>query len=511
MASSVKTQVVENTYGNLTRPRISGLFGFSMGITIAAAPIVLIFVISLAMGQIIFGLVVFVVGLVLLALTKFTVRQGRSVYGRIMLRLVQRRKVAAKEHLYLSGPAGFTPTGDARLPGLLAKSELSSHSTSFGSKFGMIRLSSRGNHHYSVVLSAYPDGRSVHDQEQYENRVAHFAGWLTQRGDDEGLIGASVTVDTSPDSGLRLPAMMQDRRDAAQNNMNYTPSTYTQETVKEIEDASNIGSPQLSAYVTLTFDGSTAEGKNRDRGLAEMAEEIGSKLPGIMSELTLAGAGTVQPCTAQEIVDYTRGAYDPTTAAAIESAQAEGGTGLRWEDAGPSFAVDAFEYYRHDRAFSKSWTMYEGPTGVFTSDSLNRVTQPSPRALRKRLTMLYRPIPREETTAQVEREQKDALFAGSQTRVSARAGQRLANARKSAEEEARGSGLTRFGVIVTVTVDSVEKLREFDRSVPGMLTQAKLRMRPALANQAVTFQAGLPLGLVVPAHMVVPDELRAWF
>ena len=32
-----------------------------------------------------------------------------------------------------------------------------------------------------------------------------------------------------------------------------------------------------------------------------------------------------------------------------------------------------------------------------------------------------------------------------------------------------------------------------------------------VANQAVTFQAGLPLGMVVPDHMMIPDEIKTWF
>ena len=103
------------------------------------------------------------------------------------------------------------------------------------------------------------------------------------------------------------------------------------------------------------------------------------------------------------------------------------------------------------------------------------------------------------------------MFSGSQQRVSVRARQRLAAAQKTAQEEALGSGLTRFGLIVTITVKDAEDLRRFERTVPGMVSHAKLRVREALANQAVTFQAGLPLGVVLPDHMMLPDEIRTWF
>lgn len=497
-------RIEPNTFGNFTVPRRSGLMGLSMGHSLALVPIILIVIMLAARGWILASVIVIgitVLGVVLLLVTK---KQGRSIYGRLMLRAAQRRKVATKTHVYLSGPAGFTPDGQVRLPGLMAKSQLTESVDSYGNPFGLIRLSSRGHHNYSVVLECYPNGDSLIDQADVDNQVAHWANWLTQRGLDEGIRGASVTLESSLDSGLRLQKLLAD------NHRDDAPD-FAKRVVQRIADTDNSNAPELVARISLTFDGRHVDGKGGDRGMEEMAEEIGNRLPGIVSGLANTGAGAVRPCGAQEIIDFTRVAYDPTTAAAVEEAQANGGTGLGWEDAGPSFALDAFDHYRHDRAVSKSWTMYEGPRGAFTSNSLARLTAPSAGALRKRVTLLYRPIPADQTSSVVENEQKDAMFSGSQQRVSVRARQRLAAAQKTAQEEALGSGLTRFGLIVTITVKDAEDLRRFDRTVPGMVSHAKLRVREALANQAVTFQAGLPLGVVLPDHMMLPDEIRTWF
>lgn len=504
MSTSTEPKVQPNVFGNISKPRRSGILGLSLGQSMLGVPIVLVMIALIVNQHILAAVVLVLVSIVAAALVKVGVREGRSIYGRTMLRFAQRKKVRTKRHVYLSGPTGFTPTGDTRLPGLMAKSTLSEHADTYGTTFGMIRLSSRGHHNYSVVLQAFPEGENLLDQEQVDSRVAHWASWLTQRGLDEGIRGASVTVESAPDSGLRLQTLL------AKNHRDDTPE-FARKVIDEFAEAGVSGAPQLSVWVTLTFDGRRIDGKAGDRGSEEMAEEIGTKLPAILSAIGMAGAGAVRPCSAQDIVDFTRSAYDPTTASAIEEAQANGGTGLRWEDAGPSFAVDAFDYYRHDRAFSKTWTMYEGPRGSFMANSVQRLTAPTEGALRKRVTFLYRPIPADQTTHVVEREQKDALFAGSQTRISARAKQRLAEAQKTAQEEAMGSGMTRFGLIITVSVAEAEQLRRFDRLVPGLVSNAKLRVRPALANQAVAFQAGLPLGMVLPDHMVIPEELRTWF
>lgn len=505
MSTTESVRIEPQVFGNLTVPRRSGLGGLSMGVSLALIPVVLLGILFMATGRwyIAFGLVV--IAAVAVLLLKVTKRDGRSIYGRIALRLTQRVKEKSGRDVYLAGPTGKgTPDGATRLPGLMARSELAEFTDSYGNAFGLIRVAGAGVYNYSVVIEAHPDGDSLVDQEQIDHRVAVWGSWLTQRGLDEGIRGASVTIESSPDSGLRLTTLLQANRTESSPD-------YARAVTERIGETFQGGAPQLVARVTVTFDGRRHDGKTGDRGWEEMAEEIGTRLPGLAGGLQGTGAGAVRACTSQQITDFTRVAYDPTVASIVEQMQTDGGTGLGWEDAGPSFAQDSFEYYRHDRAVSKSWTMYQGPEGHFTSSSLKRVLEPSPGLLRKRVTLLYRPIPAERTTALVQQEQNDAAFAGSQTRRNARAALRQAAAAKTAAEEAQGAGLTRFGLVITITGTSEEDLKVWDKRIPGLLGPARLRVRPALANQAVTFQAGLPLGLVLPDHMLIPDTLREFF
>lgn len=502
---SSESTVHPNVFGNLTVPRRSGLLGLSFGGSIALVPIILIMIFLVAFGQMAAAIAVVATTIVVIVLSKVTRKENHSIFGRIMLRFVQKRKEKTQQNMYIAGPTGKgTPDGATRLPGLMARSELTEQTDSFGEPFGLIRLSGNGVHNYSVVMETHPDGEALIDRDEMERRVALWGAWLSQRGSDEGIRGASVTIESSPDSGLRLARLLDDNRteDSPEFSRNVTD---------QIRETFQTGAPQLVARVTVTFSGKRLDGRAGDRGTDEMAEEIGNRLPAIRAGLAGTGAGSVRACTAQQITDFTRVAYDPTVATTVEEMQADGGTGLLWEDAGPSFARDDFDLYRHDRAVSKSWTMWEGPSGHFTADSLKRVLNPLPGVLRKRVTLLYRPITTDKTTAIVQQEQNDALFAQSQTRNDARAMHRLAAARKTASEEAQGAGLTRFGVVLTITSKNSEDFRRWDRQVPGMFARARLRVRPALANQAVTFQAGLPLGLVLPDHMLIPDEVREMF
>lgn len=421
-----------------------------------------------------------------------------------MLKFWQRRKEKTGKHIYFSGPTGHTPDGATRLPGLLAASELSEHRDSLGEPFGLLRVSGRGTHHYSVVIEAQPHGDANVDRTDVENHVSHWGAWLASRGMDEGIRGASVTIEAAPDNGLKLRRLMD-------NEYVEGGAAFASEVTNAITEEYDRGSPELSCRLTVTFDGSAMDGDGKDRGTDEMAEEIANLLPGIVSGLAPTGAGPARACTAQEITDNTRVAYDPTISSAVEEAQMNGGTHLRWEDAGPSTALDLEHYYKHDRAYSKSWSLYEEPRGTFTLESLRRVLRPSSGVLRKRVTLLYRPLPVDQTTDAVQRELRDTTFSGSQKRMSMRAVQRQKFAVKSAEEEAQGAGLTRFGLIITCSVTDPDSFRRLDKEVPNWLSRARLRVRPTISNHAVTFQAGLPLGVVLPDHMMLPEEVMEFF
>lgn len=502
---STETVVRADTYGNISKPGRSGLMGLPLSVTIVGFVVILLMVAMLAKGWMLagFGLLLFyAVSSLLVMVTK---KDGRSIYGRLMLKFMQRRKERANKHVYIAGPAGKIADGTCRLPGMMAPSELSEHSDPFGNRFGLIRAVSRTAKNYSVVIETHPDGDELVDQSRVSQMVAHWGAWLADRGTDEGIRGASVTVESAPDSGLRLRRLMQSQADDS-------ASDFASEVAAAIPQEYEGGAPTITTRITVTFDGRAVDGSGKDRGVEEMAQEIGNRLSVLTSSLKDTGAGTaVRMCTAQEIIDFTRAAYDPTTASQIEEAQAEGGTGLRWEDAGPAFALDAFDHYRHDRAFSKSWTMYEGPRGVFHASALRRILEPTPDVLRKRVTLLYRPIPAAQATDLVERDINDSQWAASQKqRPSARALQRRAAALKSAQEEAEGAGLVRFGIVVTVSAADPARFKQLDKQIPAHFNQARLRVRPALGNQAVTFQAGLPLGLVLPDQMIIPDQVRDW-
>jgi hypothetical protein len=124
--------------------------------------------------------------------------------------------------------------------------------------------------------------------------------------------------------------------------------------------------------------------------------------------------------------------------------------------------------------------MFEGPRGQFGSKTLRPMLESTPGVLRKRVTILYRPIPAGEASEVVESDINNANFSGStKRRPSAREQQRLAYAKKAAAEEEQGAGLVRFGIVITATCAATTEFPRLDKIIPSLSNRARLKIRPA--------------------------------
>ncbi|VTR76037.1 SCO6880 family protein [Cellulomonas hominis] len=498
-ASSAPTPRV--TYGNIMSEGRRGLLGLPMGVTIGAVPVIATAMLMLTRQAWLPALALVLVGSVAVSLMVIGKRQGRTVYERWALRRAHNASVRAGASTYVAGPAGKVPEGSFRLPGLLAASTLIEHDDGYGNRFGVIRLPKAA--HYTVVFEAFPDGDGLVDQERVDSMVEHWAAWLAHLGIEEAVVGASVTLETSIDPGVRLARMVN-------TNLDPSGSPFAKAVAEQLVSDLKTGSPMVSCRIAITFSGKGHDGAG-DLGADSMVEDLANRLPGLLSTLKGTGAGgSVRACTAQDIVDFTRVAYDPTVATAVEEARGTPeGTGLTWAEAGPSIADAELDAYFHDRAVSRTWQMWQPPSGIFYSNVLTPLLEPIGGVIRKRVTMLYRPVPASKAADVIESELDNADFAGTEKRRrSARQQQRSRYAEKAAQEEAAGAGLLRFGLLVTVSCASRADLPRADKVVGGKANRARLRVREALGNQAVAFQAALPLGVVLPEHSMMPTALR---
>lgn len=187
---------------------------------------------------------------------------------------------------------------------------------------------------------------------------------------------------------------------------------------------------------------------------------------------------------------------------------------LEWTESGTVQAEERRGAYLHDGATSVSWVMGQAPSGVVRSNVLHRLLVPHSELAVKRVTMLYRPYAPGRTAQIVDQDIKITRFQAGQRKLGrARDSVEMRAAERTAEEEARGAGLVRFGMIATATVwsrgdDDREAVERAVSVVEQLGAGSRIRLRRAWRSQATTFLAGLPLGLVIPAHLTVPRDWR---
>lgn len=498
--TTTRTPVERVTYGNLRVPRRPGVLGLGLAASLGSGVAAVGVVVVLMYFGILEALVVGAVAAVMLAPLAVRGPDGRTGYTRMAGRLVHRRAAHTGRTVYLAGPSGQTPDGRTRLPGLLAATELVECVDAYGDAFGMLVTPSVG--HVSVVMQTEATGDDLVDQHVTDSAVAHWGGWLARLGQEPDVVAAAVTVETAPDPGTKLLRMM------ARHTQPEAPD-FARATLEEIGRSYPDASSSITTRVALTFTTRPRPGEDK-RSPDEMAADVARRLPGFRHGLRTTGAGTtVRMMTGADLTDAVRVAYDPSVAQLVEEQRAEGGTGLVWSEAGPGFAHDRTEVYDHDGAHSICWQMREAPPGVFYDNSLKALLAPHPDIDRKRVTLIYRPESAESARRIVERDVRDARTqATSRARPQAFDTAMLRAASKAAEEQAEGAGLVRFGIIVTATVIDPDQLRRAASTITTLASSTKLRLRLARYNQAATFAAGLPLGLVLPAHLALPDWAR---
>ncbi len=491
------------TYGHWTRPRIQGIFG------LGALQTAMLFVAAIAtiIAVVVAGLKGALVVMALTALLSVPLlkqpRTGRTMYQSAALRLRGRMLRKSGKSVLVQGPAGMVPDGKYRLPGLLAATELFEAKDAYGVPFGVLKVPSAGT--YSVVIEGTATGTDMVDPSVVDQQVARWGYWLASLGQENtDIIGAQVSIETSPDPGVRLRRAIEARRSAS------SPSFATK-VMDEVKETYPAGQSSTSTLISVTFKSRNLDGAKKAASTEEMVTRISNVLPSIVAGLRSTGAGQApMPMSAQDIVDYARAAWDPSVAQLVEEARdLEGGTGLSWNEVGPQFFDDRNPHVLvHDRAYSMSWQMLGAPRSVVQSTVLTQLLAPHPDIARKRVTLLYRPLSMEQSANVAEAEVRNAEFViNNSKRIESRQAARLRHARRTADEEAEGAGLVRFGMVVTASVLDPANLPKARQTVRNLSASARLQMREATHVQASTFTAGLPLGLVLPSQVLLTPEI----
>jgi hypothetical protein len=487
----------ERTYGNWRRPTSPGIGNLGLVGTIVLLGGIALMVIAM-MVSLIAGVVVLVLVVLTVAPLFFKDRYGRTMLQRMTARLAWEQGRTKGQHIYRSGPLGKTGARSFRLPGLAAAMAVQEATDSYGRPFGLIEVPATG--HYSAVFECGADGASLVDPDQVDTWVAYWGAWLASLAHEPSLAAAAVSIETAPDPGTGLAAEVR-------SQLKPEAPPLARQVLQQIVRQYPPGSAQINARVSVTYSALPHVGTRR-RARDEMAREIGTRLPGLSARLGMTGAGEARPMTERQIAEMVRIAYDPSVHSLIEASRELGGSGLTWADAGPVMAQESIGDYRHDSAASITWGMSEAPRGEVLSSVLTGLLAPHRDIARKRVTILYRPHDPAAAAQLVERDRRDAAFRLGGPKPAARDMVNHAAAEQSAKEEAKGAGLVRFAMLVTATVESPADLPAAAAAVDVLAPPARIQLRRMYGSQATAFAAALPIGIVLPDHVLVPQFIR---
>lgn len=497
------TQIAESaprSYGNWTKPKTAGLLGLSaIGTAVLFVGAGFSVIITMT-SNILNGIITaFIFGLFLLTVAAKD-KHGQSLLMRATTRAGWMMTRTRGNKIYRSGPLGRAEWGTAQLPGLAAGSRLTEWRDSYQRPFALLQIPRTSD--YTVVIGTEPDGAALVDREQVDVWVAEWGMWLASLGDEPGIEAASVTIETAPDTGTRLRREVERRIDP-------DAPAFARNILREIVDTYPAGSATIKAYVAITFNAAARTG-GKKRTPEEMGRELASRLPGLTQGLSATGAGACKPLSAQELCEVVRVAYDPAAARLIDEANAAGEPpDLYWPEVGPTAHQANWDSYRHDSALSVTWMMSGAPRGNVPSSVLARLLAPHRDVARKRVTLLYRPIDAAKAAAIVESDVRAASFnLQSTNKPTARSMTSTRAAMATAQEEASGAGLVNFGLLVTATVTNAAHEADATAAIDNLSATARLRLRVVHGSQDSAFAAALPLGLVLPKHLLIPSEIR---
>ncbi|WP_067837274.1 SCO6880 family protein [Nocardia lijiangensis] len=485
-------------YGRWERPRSAGFYGLTWGVSMLGLGLIVMVMVGFMLTR---SLTV-AGGMIAVAAVMFTplaiTRNGRTGWEILLLRVQFAAAQARGEHLYRAGRFSRIP-GIAKLPGLLADSRLSEYETAGGKRFAMLHI--RRSDHYTVVLRVIPRGKELVDQAQIDAWVEGYGQFLATQSRGGEVVAVTAVLENAVETRLKQA------REVARLVRPDAPA-FAQTVMREAAAAIGGVGVRIEARIAITY---RAIGKGRiRRDEAEQAREIGQRLQGVLSQLARAGLPAT-PLQAWEVLGLVRSRYDLASQRDAESAGADITSSQSWDSVGPLAHQDRWDHYVHDGARSITWEMDAAPRGAVMETVLEELLRPRADVPRKRVAIVYRLHSAAEATSLVDSDFRDAIAAEQTERgiSTASARIRVGNTQAAREEQARGAGLTRFGVLVTVTDHLDADLPGIEASVKGMAAASRLGVRRCYGSQAAAFAASLGIGLVLPEHISISKRVSA--
>lgn len=483
-------------YGRWERPRSAGFFGLTWGVSMLGLALIITIMVGFMITQSVTATAALIAVSAVVFVPLAVTRNGRTGWEIGLLRVQFAAARARGEHIYRAGRFSRIP-GLAKLPGVMADSRLSEYETAGGQRFAMLHI--RRSDHYTVIMRVIPRGKELVDQSHIDAWVESYGQFLSAQSRGGEVVAVTSVLDNVVETRLKQA------REVARLVRSDAPQFAKSVMREAAADTGGVG-VRIEARIAITY---RAIGKGRiRRDEAEQAREIGQRLQGVLSQLARAGLPAT-PLQAWEVLGLVRSRYDLAAQRDIEAAGEKIVNTQSWNSVGPLAHQDQWDHYVHDGARSITWEMDAAPRGAVMETVLEELLRPRPDVPRKRVAVVYRLHSAAEAANLVDSDFRDAVAAEQTGRgiATASARIRVGNTQASREEQARGAGLTRFGVLVTVTDHLDGDLPGVDASVKGMSAASRLMVRRCYGSQAAAFAASLGIGLILPEHTSISTRV----
>lgn len=471
-------------YGNPLRSgsiRLGGWFPVRAGVILVVTALVVL--ICFQTKEFILGLLI-AVG-VTLYVGVFEVPFGAediTLMTRARRRFTHLQRVDSGETLFL-GSAFTAQNKGLALPGVLSTLKVRDEVDGLGNPVQLLHHTRADQ--LSVTIESAPAGISMNTQTKTTDLVSNYASWLSSLSGENGLRGAQVVIDSVFESSAPLA-------ESILSNLKPDAPAVAQQIARESAGMLPERVATVRAYTVLGYK------------ISELADDVDgaaaevlSMIPRHLKALSAAGAGVSQVMADADYADMLYTAYDPRRNAEVAQEIKDEIPAYRsFEGAGPAYFNSSHpRVVLHDGVASMTIMMTEPSKSKITDHSFEKLFAPNRNFLRKRVSLIYRPVPASAQHSRVNNASRATTTeVSSKKRRTAFDKKKKAAAEAAMNQAAEGAVIQEWALMVTVTF---EPTRAAQRTAENELKALMGGMKWCFADFSAdaAFHQTLPLGL----------------
>lgn len=492
-------------YGNPLRSgsiRLGGWFPVRAGVILVATALVVL--ICFQTKEFILGLLIAVGVVTYVAIFEIPFgAEDITLMTRARRRLTHMQRVDSGETLFL-GSTFTAQNKGLSLPGVLSTLKVRDEVDGLGNPVQLLHHTRADQ--LSVTIESAPAGISMNTQAKTTDLVTNYAAWLSSLSGENGLRGAQVVIDSVFESSAPLA-------ESILSNLKPDAPAAAQQIARESAGMLPERVATVRAYTVLGYK------------ISELADDVDgaaaevlSMIPRHLKALSAAGAGVSQVMSDADYADMMYVAYDPRRNAEVAQEIKDEIPAYRsFEGGGPAYFNSAHpRVVFHDGVASMTIMMTEPSKSKITDHSFEKLFAPNRNFLRKRVSLIYRPVPASAQHSRVNNASRATTTeVSSKKRRTAFDKKKKAAAEAAMNQAAEGAVIQEWALMVTVTFEPTRAAqRTAENELKALMGGLKWCFADFTADAA--FHQTLPLGLFPWAYApsmsllaVEPSEKKA--